>query len=508
MNEVPGPESTGAIVDVTGGRIRGMERHGVWSFSGIPYAAAPVGGRRWRPPGAVEPWEGVRDGTRFGPVAPQAPSMVDLTLGGDPEELGEDCLNLNIWTPAPDGGRRPVMVWIHGGSFVTGSGSGGLYRGGMLAREGDVVVVTVNYRLGMLGFLAHPALADPGQTWLDGRPWTGTGNWGIADQVAALWWVRDNIAAFGGDPGNVTIFGESAGGMSVSTLLGVDAARGLYHRAIVQSGPPYTATAEDAAATAERLAAHLGVPVTREALEQVPADRLVAAVTEVGQIGSATDNSGLLLKPVVDGGLVATPPADSVAAGAAAGIPLLIGTTRDESAFFLLGSPALLSLDDEGLRRWMRRVSPDVPSVETLIADFTGARTARGELVAPRDLWSAIATEYLFRHPTIRMADAHHGAADPAWAPSATSSPGSRPRSTGSSARVMPSSCRSCSGRCTTRWSRPFRVRARTRSRSPRRSGVHGSRSPATVTPAGSGRRGIPSAGRRRCWDRGCGRTV
>ena len=183
---------------------------------------------------------------RFGPIAPQSPGLIELSLGGEPDEHSEDCLTLNVWTPAPDGGRRPVMVWIHGGSFVSGSGAGSLYRGGMLSREGDVVVVTINYRLGLLGFLAHPVLEEAGQTWLDGEEWSGFGNWGLADQVAALHWVHDHIADFGGDPGNVTLFGESAGGMSVSALLGAPAARGLFHRAIVESGPPYTYTAERA----------------------------------------------------------------------------------------------------------------------------------------------------------------------------------------------------------------------------------------------------------------------
>ena len=139
---------------------------------------------------------------RFGPVAPQAMGFMDQALsgGGAAPESDEDCLNLNVWTPGLDGGRRPVMVWVHGGSFMTGTGSSGLYRGGHLARTEDVVVVTINYRLGLLGFLAHPALDDPGQTWLDGREWTGSGNWGLADQVAALVWVRDHIARSGGTP--------------------------------------------------------------------------------------------------------------------------------------------------------------------------------------------------------------------------------------------------------------------------------------------------------------------
>ena len=401
------------VIEVEGGRVRGVHRHDHWSFSGIPYAASPAGTARFRPPSPPEPWTGLRPADRFGPVAPQAPSLIDVSLGGKPEEQSEDCLHLNIWTPALDGGRRPVMVWIHGGSFVGGSGSGGLYRGGTLARDGDVVVVTFNYRLGMLGFLAHPALESEGQSWLDGEAWSGFGNWGLADQVAALRWVRDHIADFGGDPGNVTLFGESAGGMSVSALLAVPAARGLFHRAIVESGGPYAYTPDQAASVAEQLADQLGVPLTRGALEQVPAADLVEAVVAFDQRGGHRDDSGLLMMPVVDGGLLPTDPTVAVAGGSAADVPLLIGTNRDEMSFFTFGNPALNALDLDGLRRWMRRLSPDPEANDAVITTVAAARADRGESVTPRDLWVAIATEYVFRIPSLRLADAHLAAAAP-----------------------------------------------------------------------------------------------
>ncbi len=401
------------VVEVRGGRIRGVQRDGHWSFSGIPYAGSPAGRGRWRPPGPVGGWAGVREGDRFGPIAPQQPGLIELSLGGEPDDQSEDCLTLNVWTPAPDGGRRPVMVWIHGGSFVSGSGAGSLYRGGMLSREGDVVVVTINYRLGLLGFLAHPVLEEAGQTWLDGEEWSGFGNWGLADQVAALTWVREHIADFGGDPGNVTLFGESAGGMSVSALLGVPAARGLFHRAIVESGPPYTYSAERASDRLEQVAAHLGVPVTREALEQVAVADLIRAANEVGMDVAAHDDPALLMMPVVDGGLLPVAPEEAVADGSASHIPLLIGTTRDESAFFTVGNTALSTLDDAGLRRWIRRLTPEAEAVDGLIDAVRTARSGRGEAVQPKDLWVAIATEYVFRLPTLRLADAHAGAAEP-----------------------------------------------------------------------------------------------
>jgi para-nitrobenzyl esterase len=401
------------VVEVRTGRIRGVQRRGVWSFSGIPYAAPPTGPRRWRPPAAPETWAGIRDADRFAPVAPQTENLVELTLGRDPEVISEDCLALNIWTPDTDNARRPVMVWIHGGSFITGSGSGGLYRGGMLARGGDVVVVTVNYRLGALGFLAHPAMREDGQEWLDGREWLGCGNWGLADQVAALHWVREHIEAFGGDPDNVTVFGESAGGMSVATLLGVDAARGLFRRAIVQSGPPYTASLDDAATLAEKLAAHLGVSLTRSELEEVPADRLVEALSSFGRDAGAIDNSGLLVKPVVDGGLLSRRPEQAVADGLASDIPLMVGTNRDEWAFFALGNEGFNSLDDAGLERWMRRIAPDPAAAAQMVDAVRSIREARREPVTPLALWNAIATDHLFRVPTLELADAHARTARP-----------------------------------------------------------------------------------------------
>jgi para-nitrobenzyl esterase len=336
--------------------------------------------------------------------------MLELSLGGELAENAEDCLSLNLWTPGIDIGRRPVMVWIHGGSFLSGSGSLGLYRGGLLAREGDVVVVTINYRLGLLGFLAHPDLEEAGQTWLDGSGWSGFGNWGLADQVAALHWVRAHVASFGGNPDNVTVFGESAGGMSISALLAVPAARGLFRRAIVESGPPYTLSAEAAIERTEELAAHLGVVVKRGALERVPADALVAAAADVGSRLSGRGQSGLLMMPVVDGGLLPSAPEAAVEAGSASDVALLIGTTRDETAFFSLGNPRFASLDEPGLRDWVRVLFPERSEADQLIAGVRQARQERDESVVPRDLWTAISTEYLFRWPSLRLASAHASA--------------------------------------------------------------------------------------------------
>ncbi len=401
------------VVEVVGGRIRGTERTGVWSFSGVPYAAAPVGSLRWQPPVAPTPWTGIKACDHFGPIAPQVPPVPGLSIRGTPYEQSEDCLSLNIWTPGFGGEPRPVMVWIHGGGFTSGTGAENLYRGGVLAREGDVVIVTLNYRLGALGFLAHPALELPAIPWAGGEAWSGFGNWGLADQIAALVWVRDNIVAFGGDPRNVTLFGESAGGMSISALLGVHAARGLFHKAVIESGPPFTHTVEQAAARAELVADMVGVPLTREALGAVPAAELVRVTQQISR--SLTIGDGgmpLPFLPVVDGGLLVRSPEEEVAAGAASDIPLLIGTNRDEVAFFALMLPAISGLDESGLLRWVQRVVPSAAEAKALITGYRDARSARGQRVEARDLWVAIATDVVFRGPSVLLADAHARSAD------------------------------------------------------------------------------------------------
>src|SRR5438270_5116983 len=203
------------VVETRNGMLEGARDAGVSLFRGIPFAAPPAGEHRFAPPRPASPWRGTRDATRFGPSAPQPMTGLAALPGFGVDERSEDCLTLNVWTPAADSGHRPVLVWIHGGGFVYGAGSQPIYDGATLAQRGDVVVVTVNYRLGAFGFL-H--LRD-----LVGGKVEATGNAGLLDQVAALNWVRDNIDAFGGDPDNVTIFGESAGAMSVASLLGMPA---------------------------------------------------------------------------------------------------------------------------------------------------------------------------------------------------------------------------------------------------------------------------------------------
>jgi para-nitrobenzyl esterase len=396
-----------AVVTVGGGRVRGVWRGDLWSFSGIPYARAPIGQLRWQPPQPPMPWNDVRSAAAFGPIAPQRVAEAGITSPSDPgadDAQSEDCLTLNIWTPdipevptiAPGSGR-PVMVWIHGGGFTSGSGSVLLYHGTELVRHGDVVVVTINYRLGALGFLGHRALESP-----EGY----VGNWGLHDQVAALRWVRDNIAQFGGDANLVTVFGESAGGFSLPALMGAPAARGLFRRAIVQSGGVHVHSITEAERAADRLAAVLGVPdCTRQSLGSVPFGELVVATEEVGKRPPDPGLIALPFLPVVDGVFLPQNPLTAVESGAASGIDLLIGTNRDELALFGLGRPELMGLDENGVIDWAATAAPDVPG-EELLEGYRAARLARSEDVDARSLMVALGTDAIFRWPSLQLAAA------------------------------------------------------------------------------------------------------
>jgi para-nitrobenzyl esterase len=384
------------IADTLHGKVEGREKDGVLLFAGIPYAAAPVGERRFRPPAPHAGWDGVRPATQFGRAAPQKP-RAGSALPGIDLEWDEDCLFLNVVTPAADDGRRPVMVWIHGGAFVTGSGRTPWYNGVSFARRHDVVVVTINYRLGALGFL-HLGGLDDG--------YASSGINGILDQVAALEWVRDNVAAFGGDPGNVTIFGESAGGMSVATLLGVPAARGLFHKAIPQSGAAHhTLDPGTAGAIAARFCEAADARSVEELLA-LPVERLLDAQLAVEEAlladpAAVTGEDGAPLtlpyRPVVDGAHLPRSPIDAVHAGEAAGVPLLTGTNLDEFTLFSL--MASQDLDDE---RVVRRMAAVLPDPEAALAAYRSARPD----ASPFALWTAAMTDQVFRIPAVRLAEA------------------------------------------------------------------------------------------------------
>jgi len=367
------------IVETASGNIRGVSAGDVQVFKGVPYGATTTGANRFMPPRPPEPSTGIRDTVAYAGHAPQWPSTTPRrpelkTLLGPPDTTptGEDCLTLNLWTPGPSGGaKRPVMVWLHGGGMAYGSANRPVYDGTNLARRRDVVVVGVNHRLNVFGFL-H--LADIG-----GEAYSHSGNAGMLDLVAALRWVHDNIERFGGDPGNVTVFGESGGGGKVSTLLAMPAARGLFHRAIIQSGAAIRLSSRERAnALAEAVLKELGIAKSDcGRLQDVPVKTLIAALTPIRQ--TAGPSAWPLLDrydfgPVVDGADIPAHPFDPAAPGVSDDVPLVIGNTKDEASLFLVG-------DD---RVWNGTLTE--AELKTYVARIAGADTDRVlELYRSRD---------------------------------------------------------------------------------------------------------------------------
>lgn len=324
-------QAPSVVAEAPAGSVRGRVEEGVRVFRGMPYALPPVGARRWRPPVAQPRWEGVRDAFAFGRPClqpPQSPAGLYSVPPGALPPVSEDCLTLNVWAPA--GARRlPVMVWIHGGALVGGSSAEPLYDGARLARQG-MIVVSINYRLGLMGFLAHPALGAESPRRL-------SGNYGLLDQIAALRWVRANIAAFGGDPRRVTIAGESAGGLSVIALLASPRARGLFAGAIVQSGymPSYRALHEETLGLPSAESA--GVALGNAANLSSAAELRAADPAALFRAGLAT---GWQPEPVIDGDLLERQFADSFARGEQARVPVLAGFNEGEIRSLLFLMPA------------------------------------------------------------------------------------------------------------------------------------------------------------------------
>lgn len=403
------------IVETDKGKIQGLEQGGVDAFLGIRYAAPPVGELRFQPPVPADGWQGIADATGMGApcmqlYTPSGPNTTDLTrqmqgifpTATEEKIDNEDCLFLNIWTPDASSGSRPVMVWFHGGGYAYGSGGWPAYNGRNLAEKGDVVVVTVNHRLNAFGYLN---LAEK-----FGEDFAASGNVGNLDLVRSLEWVRDNIAAFGGDPGNVTIMGESGGGSKVSHLMAMPSAEGLFHKAVVQSGPGVTSgKPAEAAEYAEKILEKAGVASVDD-LRAVPAEDLIAAVRRATPAGSGFGR-GPSFGPIADGKIVPRDPFLPAAPAQSKNIPLMIGYNKDEMTLFVASQPWFGRIDDAQLQAMAagmgadasaavaayREMHPDY-SPSHIAANAMGARFVRGTyLLADQQSRSADAPVYVYR---------------------------------------------------------------------------------------------------------------
>ena len=401
--------SAEVIVQTSGGKVRGIKEGAISRFLGIPYAAPPFGANRFQAPVPASWGDDVLDAITFGPTAPQIPVPDPFNkIIKEPVIRGDDCLNLNIWTPDVGGSGLPVMVWIHGGAFRTGSNAVEIYDGSTFARDG-VVCVSINYRLGVEGFADLPG-APP--------------NRGLLDQIFALEWVQENIAAFGGDPTRVTVAGESAGAMSVTTLLSLDR-RGLFHRAIMQSGAGHCVqTKQDAELVTKELAERLGVrePTAEAFAELDPYDDILPVQTQISdevaanpdkaKWGESTVMSGMAFLPVIDSDLLTQRPIDAIAAGIGENVPVLTGTNTQEYRLCLAPIGAFLLVDNpldpehpEATEFFKKKLTPygidsAVPGVYDFYKDHLPDNTR------PAGIFSAIASDFFFRIPACRVAEA------------------------------------------------------------------------------------------------------
>jgi para-nitrobenzyl esterase len=381
----------------TFGRVRGVDAGGINTFKGIPYGASTAGPGRFRPPANPSAWSGVRDALTYGPSAPQrepgvvrTDSRLSVAAANLPPE-GEDCLVLNVWTPGVgDGRQRAVLVWCHGGGFATGSGSSPVTDGTELARRGDVVVVSINHRLNVLGF-TH--LAE-----LGGGDFAQSGDAGMLDIVHALQWVRANIAELGGDPGNVTVFGQSGGGRKVATLLAMPPAKGLFHRAIIESGATIELVEpEQAARVARELLAELELTPRRwRELQTVPLATLMSAYFATVRRMNV-DQMTMGFSPTVDGEAVAQHPFHPRAAAISADVPLIIGATRTELTSS--ADPAAFTLDEAGMRA---RVGELLKDAASRVIDVYARANPNA---SPSDLYFLIASDERYGAPVMKIAE-------------------------------------------------------------------------------------------------------
>lgn len=400
----PTADVTDTLVATRAGVVRGGRTGTTLSWKGIRYAEAPVGPLRWRAPRPAAPWDGVADATAYGPVSPQLRNPA-VPLGPD-AVMDEDCLRLNVWRSAAAAAEPlPVMVWLHGGAYTFGASSQPLFDGSAFVSTGEVVLITVNYRVGALGFLDLTSYATEEERF--------DSNLALRDVLLALEWVRQNVGAFGGDPESVTVFGESAGGGLVTSLLATPSASGLFHRAIAESSPVSSMYGtERSRAVAARMLRQLDVADGDiQRMRELSADAIVDAAAVVYAAVPSEEPGTLAFAPVVDGDLLPEHPITVLRDGRGHPVPLIIGTNKDEAALFKFMKSPLIPITDDKLTAMVARIAeenPDVeiPSREQVLDAYEGLRAHAVGLAVARDIG--------FRMPTVWAAEGHAAIA-PVW---------------------------------------------------------------------------------------------
>lgn len=399
------PQNISPTVTTTSGKLQGIYENGLYVSKGIPYAAPPVGELRWMPPQPVKPWPGIRPAEKFGTICPQSVILATTIPGRKPSEepQNEDCLFLNVWTPSVDNVKRAVMVWVHGGAFTNGSGSSPMNPGETLPKRGGIVLVTINYRVGSLGFVNLSQVTE-------GKI-SSSGNEGLLDQIAALQWVRDNINAFGGDPDNVTVFGESAGAESIGALLAMPHSKGLFRKAILQSGASKAQPLAQATESASNLLRRLGLTGKDvKALREVPVEALVTAQSAPPGGGMGSFMPG----PVQDGEILKDIPLDAVERGSARDLTVLAGSNLEEAKLFAMMMPDVKNMDEASLLSRVERLLPKQHAAK-VIAKYRTALARRELPVTPYEIYVAIMGDQHFRMPNIRLCEYQEKLGKPAF---------------------------------------------------------------------------------------------
>ena len=395
-------------VQTKAGKLLGTLEDDLAVFRGIQYAAPPVGPLRWMPPQPVAAWPRIKAADRFRGICPQdvGPSAIP---GRKPstEPQNEDCLYLNVWTPAADNLKRPVLVWIHGGAFLHGSGSSPNTPAHNIARRGSIVVVTINYRLGCLGFI--------NLNQFTGGKIPSSGNEGLLDQIAALGWVRDNILAFGGDPNNVTIFGESAGAESIGALLAMAESKGLYKKAILESGASKAQPLERANKAAETFFAKLGLDgKDADKMRALPVEALIKAQAELALGAASGVSAGVGFGPVQDGKYLKGVPLEAIENGSARDVTVLAGSNLEEGKLFAAMGPNIKNMDEAGLKQRVAKLLPE-QYASGMIEKYRKALARRDLPVTPFEIYVAIMGDQHFRMPNIRLCEYQEKLGKPAW---------------------------------------------------------------------------------------------